>query len=63
MGVPSDGSYGVPEGLIFGFPVTTKGGRHEIVKGLQHNDFAKGKIAATQKELQEERSSVEHLLK
>jgi malate dehydrogenase len=63
MGVPSDGSYGVPEGLVFGYPVITQGGRHEIVKGLQHGDFARAKIAATQKELQEERSAIEHLLK
>jgi malate dehydrogenase len=63
MGIPSDGSYGIPEGLMFGFPVTCSGGRYEVVKGLQLNDFAKGKIAATQKELTEERVSIEHLLK
>ncbi|MGZ5047312.1 MAG: malate dehydrogenase, partial [Usitatibacter sp.] len=63
MGIPSDGSYGIPEGLIFGYPTTCSGGRYEIVKGLELNDFAKGKIAATQKELNEERASVEHLLK
>jgi malate dehydrogenase len=63
MGIPSDGSYGIPEGLLFGFPVTCAGGKYEVVKGLQLNDFARGKIAATQKELVEERSSIEHLLK
>ena len=63
MGVPSDGSYDIPEGVVFGFPCTTKDGKYEIVKGVQHNDFAKGKIAATLKELQEERSAIEHLLK
>jgi malate dehydrogenase len=63
MGVPSDGSYGIPEGLIFGYPVTCSAGKYQVVKGLQHNDFAKGKIAATQKELQEERAAIEHLLK
>jgi len=63
MGIPSDGSYDIPEGIVFGFPCTTKDGKYEIVKGLQHNDFAKGKIAATLKELQEERSAIEHLLK
>jgi len=63
MGVPSDGSYGIPEGLMFGFPCTTAGGKYAIVKGVEHNDFAKGKIAATQKELQEERAAIEHLLK
>src|ERR1700741_1884258 len=54
MGIPSDGSYGIAEGLMFGYPVTCSGGKYEIVKGLQHNDFAKSKIAATQKELTEE---------
>ena len=63
MGVPSDGSYGIPEGLMFGFPCTTSGGNYTIVKGVEHGDFAKGKIAATQKELNEERSAIEHLLK
>ncbi|MGZ5583530.1 MAG: malate dehydrogenase [Usitatibacter sp.] len=63
MGIPSDGSYGIPEGIMFGYPVTTAGGKYEIVKGLQHNDFAKAKIAATHKELMEERAAIEHLLK
>src|SRR4029077_18218146 len=63
MGIPSEGSYGIPEGLMFGYPVTCSGGKYEIVKGLELNDFAKAKIAATQKELMEERASVEHLLK
>ena len=63
MGIPSDGSYGIPEGLMFGYPVTCSGGKYQVVKGLEHNDFANAKIAATQKELMEERTSVEHLLK
>ena len=63
MGVPSDGSYGIPEGLIFGYPVTTSAGKYQVVKGLTHNDFAKAKIAATQKELMEERAAIEQLLK
>ena len=63
MGIASDGSYGIAEGLMFGYPTICSGGRYEIVKGLEHNDFAKSKIAATQKELVEERSSIEHLLK
>ena len=63
MGVPSDGSYGIPEGLMFGYPVSTAEGKYEIVKGLEHNDFAKAKIAATQKELNEERAAIAHLLK
>jgi len=63
MGIASDGSYGIPEGLMFGYPVTCKGGEYQVVQGLQHNDFAKSKIAATRKELEEERSAIEKLLK
>ncbi|HUL95429.1 MAG TPA: malate dehydrogenase [Usitatibacter sp.] len=63
MGVPSDGSYGIPEGIMFGYPATCSGGRYTVVQGLEHNDFAKAKIAATQKELNEERASIQHLLK
>jgi malate dehydrogenase len=63
MGVPADGSYGIPEGVLFGYPAKCSGGKYEIVKGLQHNDFAKAKIAATHKELLEERAAIEHLLK
>ena len=63
MGIPSDGSYGIAEGILFGYPVKCSGGRFEIVKSLEHNEFAKGKIAATRKELLEERSAIEHLLK
>jgi malate dehydrogenase len=63
MGIPSDGSYGIAEGILFGYPVKCSGGRFEIVKGLEHNEFAKGKIAGTRKELMEERSAIEHLLK
>ena len=63
MGIPSDGSYGIPEGLMFGYPVTCSGGQYTVVKGLEHNDFAKAKIAATQKELTEERAAIAHLLK
>src|SRR5688572_11915728 len=48
MGVPSDGSYGIPEGLVFGFPCTTSGGKYTIVKGVEHADFAKGKIARSE---------------
>jgi len=63
MAIPSDGSYGIPEGVMFGYPVTTSGGRFEIVKGLEHSEFAKAKIGATHKELLEERAAIEHLLK
>ena len=47
MGIPSDGSYGVAEGIISGFPVRTSGGRYEIVQGLDLDDFARGRIDAT----------------
>ena len=63
MGVPSDGSYGIEEGVMFGYPVTCSGGKYTIVKGIEHNDFARGKIDATLRELKEERAAIEHLLK
>jgi malate dehydrogenase len=62
MGVPSDGSYGIPEGVIYGFPVTTKAGQYQIVKGLDISDFARKRMDATLKELHEERDGVKSLL-
>jgi len=62
MGVPSDGSYGIPEGIIYGYPVTCAGGKYEIVKGIEVSDFSKAKMQATLKELQEERDGVKQLL-
>lgn len=61
MAIPSDGSYGVKEGIIFGYPVTCSGGKYEIVQGLNLDDFSKQKIADTETELREERAAVEHL--
>jgi len=61
MGVPSDGSYGVEPGVIFGYPVTISNGNYEIVQGLDLNAFSKTRVAATDKELREERAAVEHL--
>lgn len=61
MSVPSDGSYGVPEGLISSFPVTTKDGDYEIVQGLEINDFSRAKIDASVAELAEERTAVTEL--
>ncbi len=61
MGIPSDGSYGVEEGIISGFPVRTAGGRYEIVQGLDLDDFARGRIDATVQELIEERDAVREL--
>jgi malate dehydrogenase len=62
MGVPSDGSYGIPEDIVYGFPVTCAGGKYEIVKGLAIDEFSRGKMDATLKELLEERDGVKHLL-
>jgi malate dehydrogenase len=60
--VCSDGSYGIPAGLVFGFPLTSDGNAHAIVKGLVLNDFSKGRVAATLKELVEERDAVKDLM-
>ncbi|HEU4922219.1 MAG TPA: malate dehydrogenase, partial [Burkholderiales bacterium] len=62
MGVPSDGSYGIAEGVIFGYPVTCRGGGYEVVKGIEISDFSRRRIDATLKELHEERDSVKSLL-
>jgi malate dehydrogenase len=62
MGVPSDGSYGIPEGLIYGFPVTTRDGRYRIVRDLPIDEFSRGRMDATLAELEEERAGVAHLL-
>ena len=59
--VVSDGSYGVPEGLVSSFPVVSKGGRFEIVQGLDINDFSRERIDASVRELEEERSAVRDL--
>lgn len=62
MGVPSDGSYGIPEGVIFGYPVTCKDGKYTIVQGLPLSDFSQSRIEKTHAELLEERAAVQHLL-
>jgi malate dehydrogenase len=62
MAVPSDGSYGIPAGVIYGYPVTCKHGAYQIVQGLAINDFGRGKMDATYKELTEERDGVKDLL-
>jgi malate dehydrogenase len=62
MGVPSDGSYGIPEGVMFGYPVKCSGGRYEIVKGLEISEFSKSKIEGTHSELTKERADITHLL-
>jgi malate dehydrogenase len=62
MGIPSDGSYGIPEGIIYGYPVTCKGGQYQIVQGLEVSEFARKRMDATLKELHEERDGVKQLL-
>lgn len=62
MGVPSDGSYGIPEGLMYSFPVTCSGGQYQIVQGLDIDEFSQSKMDATQKELEEERDAIAHML-
>jgi len=62
MGVPSDGSYGIPEGVIYGYPVTTRNGSYQVVKGIEVSEFSRKRMDATLKELHEERDSVRQLL-
>jgi malate dehydrogenase len=61
MGVPSDGSYGIPEGVVYGFPVTCANGTYSIVQGIEINDFSRARMDATYAELLEERDGVKHL--
>jgi malate dehydrogenase len=62
MGIPSDGSYGIPEGVIYSYPVTCKGGEYSIVQGLDINEFSREKMTATHRELLEERDGVKDLI-
>lgn len=62
MGIPSDGSYSIPEGTMFGFPVTTENGEYTIVQGLEIDEFSRERINFTLAELQEERDGVKHLV-
>jgi malate dehydrogenase len=62
MGVHSDGSYGIAEGLIYSFPCTCQGGDWKIVQDLDINAFSRGKMTLTETELSEERDAVKHLL-
>jgi malate dehydrogenase len=61
MAVVSDGSYGVPEDLIYSYPVTTSNGDWKIVQGLEIDDFSRGRMDATAAELVEERDAVREL--
>ena len=62
MGVPSDGSYGIKEGVIYSYPVTIKNGEYEIVQGLSVDEFSRKRMDATDTELREEREGVKALL-
>ena len=63
MGIPSDGSFGIPEGTMFGFPVTCANGEYKIVEGLEIDAFSQERINITLTELEEEKAGVAHLLK
>jgi malate dehydrogenase len=62
MAIPSDGSYGIEEGLIYSFPVTCQNGHYRIVQGLEIDEFSRSRMDVTMKELQEEREDVKELL-
>lgn len=62
MAVPSDGSYGIPEGLMYSFPVTCKNGEYKIVQGLEIDEFSRERMEITRKELEEERDAVIQLV-
>ena len=61
MAIPSDGSYGIPEGLVYSFPCTCTGGAYSVVQGLAIDDYSRGKMDATAAELSEERDAVRDL--
>ena len=61
MGVPSDGSYGIPEGVIYGFPTTCSEGEYSIVTGLDIDEFSRKQMDKTLQELEEERAAINHL--
>jgi len=62
MGIPADGSYGIAEGVLYGYPVTCKGGEYQVVKGIEISDFSRKRMDATLKELHEERDGIKSLL-
>jgi len=63
MAIHSNGEYGIPKGLLFSYPVVCTGGKYEIVNGIKITDYYKKLLAVTVKELEEERSAVEFLMK
>ncbi len=62
MGIPSDGSYGIAEGIIYGYPVTCKDGKYQIVQGLDISEFSRKNMTTTYNELLEEREAIKHLI-
>lgn len=62
MGVPSDGSYGIKPGVVFGFPCRCHNGEYEVVQGLEWNDFSKSRIDTVYQELLDERAAIADLL-
>jgi malate dehydrogenase len=62
MGVPSDGSYGIPEGVVYGFPVTCEGGEYKLVQGLEIDEYSRSMMGKTLAELEEEREGVSSML-
>src|SRR6478752_6840479 len=60
MGIPADGSYGIAEGVLYGYPCVCRNGKYEIVKGIDISDFSRAGMQATLKELHEERDSIKH---
>jgi malate dehydrogenase len=62
MGVPADGSYGIAEGVVYSYPVTTANGSYQIVQGLPVSDFSRARMSASDKELREERDGVRELI-
>lgn len=62
MGIPSDGSYGIPEGMIYGMPCTCKNGDYTLIQGIEIDEYSREKIALSLKELTEEADAVKHML-
>ena len=62
MAIPSDGSYGISEGIMFSYPILSSGGDYSIIQGLDLDEFSLESIKASEKELLEEREAIKHLL-
>ena len=61
MAIATDGCYGIPEGIVYSFPVTCSGGDYEIVRGLDINEFSRVRMEETRAELEQEREAIKHL--